>query len=247
MNSQHRVYLQDSCYSEEIGSSPAFDFHLHTSWTDGANTVKEMYQQSVSVGLEAILYSEHGRKSSEDWFFDYVDEVKSLPSDPCVPFVGLETKVEDWDGTLDATNEMLSVCDLVMGSVHRFPGEKGQIRGFGEVDPTEAIEAEYLLSMAALENPDLDILGHPFGMSHRRFDVQPDEERVRQVINQASRNGKAIEINSRYHPNPWLWIKWCLEDGAMISLGSNAHDLTSVGQIVRVLKGEEAPWNPSKS
>ena len=247
MNNEHRFFLENSYYSQKDFSLPCFDFHLHTSWTDGKNTVDEMYEQSVSVGLEAILYSEHGRKTSEDWFFSFVEEVRSLPSQPCLPFVGLETKVEDFEGTLDATDSMVSACDLVMGSVHRFPGEEGRVRGFGEVDPKEAVETEFRLSMAALENPDLDILGHPFGMSYRRFAMWPDEERVRRVIRKASKNSKAIEINCRYHPDPWLWIEWCLDEGAMISLGSNAHDLGTVGQIIRVLKGEEASWNPSES
>ncbi len=247
MDDEQRFYLEDSSYSQKDRSVPFFDFHLHTNWTDGSNTVKEMYQQSVAVGLQAILYSEHGRKTSEDWFFTYVDEVRNLPSGPCVPFVGLESKIEDFGGSLDATEDMVSACDLVMGSVHRFPGEEGQIRGFGEIDPSEAVETEFHLSMAALENPALDILGHPFGMSYRRFGVEPDEEKVLTVIEQAAKNNKAIEINSRYHPAPWLWIRWCLEAGAMISLGSNAHELASVGQIIRILKGEEESWNRSES
>ena len=57
MDDEQRFYLEDSSYSQKDRSVPFFDFHLHTNWTDGSNTVKEMYQQSVAVGLQAILYS----------------------------------------------------------------------------------------------------------------------------------------------------------------------------------------------
>ena len=33
------------------------DFHIHTSWTDGKNTVKEMYNSSLKKGIKAILFS----------------------------------------------------------------------------------------------------------------------------------------------------------------------------------------------
>ena len=48
---------------------PSIDFHIHTNWTDGKNSVKQVYKRSNSVGLDYMLYSEHSRKSSKGWFF----------------------------------------------------------------------------------------------------------------------------------------------------------------------------------
>ncbi|SVD05488.1 uncharacterized protein METZ01_LOCUS358342, partial [marine metagenome] len=44
MNNEHRFFLENSYYSQKDFSIPCFDFHLHTSWTDGKNTVDEMYE-----------------------------------------------------------------------------------------------------------------------------------------------------------------------------------------------------------
>lgn len=224
---------------------PAFDFHIHTSWTDGTKPVREMYDRAVSSGLQWVLFSEHARKTSEEWFGKFADEVRSFPNKGCHALVGVETKVADFEGELDCTANILDRCDLVMASVHRFPGEKGTIRGFGDVCPEEAPEIEFRLAWAVLENPNVDILGHPFGMSYRRYHVTPPDDFIRSLIKKAASQKVAIEINSRYHPDLWKWIQWCQEAGALISLGSNAHCLEEVGRIGRILKGEEQAWIPS--
>ena len=62
------------------------------------------------------------------------------------------------------------------------------------------------------------------------------EEQFKQIIKKASKAGIAIEVNSFYHPNPWNLIHLCEEEGAYISLGSNAHDVSNVGNIIKILK-----------
>jgi histidinol phosphatase-like PHP family hydrolase len=101
---------------------PRGDFHIHTTWTDGTRSVRDMYDAAVAAGLEMALFSEHARRSSGDWFPKFADEVRSLPQDGCKALVGVETKVDDLSGAIDCTDEILSHCDLVMASVHRFRG-----------------------------------------------------------------------------------------------------------------------------
>jgi putative hydrolase len=227
-----------------VGNIPAFDFHMHTTWTDGQHSVLEMYRKAEKENLKFILFSEHARQSSEDWFFRFSREVRSLPPGPCKALVGVETKVIDDLGNLDISDKILDECDLVMASVHRFPGEKGIVRGFGEIDPGEALQIELKLALGILDNPRVDILGHPFGMSLRRFNIFPQDDHFIQLIQKAARKGVAIEINSHYHPTPWRLIEWCIEYGTLFSLGSNAHDLESVGRILRILNDKEDRWIP---
>jgi len=245
MQKNYLEQLQTFSKTNSKASLPLFDFHLHTSWTDGAQTSKEMYDQAVSEGLEFVLFSEHARQTSEDWFFDFAKEIRNLPQTPCKPLVGVEAKVADFNGNLDTTEKIMETCDLVMASVHRFPGEKGIVKGFAEVDPKEAVDIEFQLANAVLDNSHMDILGHPFGMSFRRFHVIPEDDKIRQLIKKAARNKKAFEVNVHYHPDPWKLIRWCQEEGTLVSLGSNAHSTKQVGKIIRVLSGDEAAWKPS--
>jgi putative hydrolase len=220
----------------KYGKVPFIDCHLHTNWTDGKHSIQEMYNRAVSCGLEIILFSEHARESSEDWFLRFSEEIRNLPNLPCRALLGVEAKIKDFEGNLDISTATAEVCDLVMGSVHRFPGENGIVKGFGETDPNSVIEIEYKLSLGALENPMLDILGHPFGMSINRFHRTPSDTLFNELIKKAKECNKIFEINSRYHHNISDLIEMCCKENTMISLGSNAHDIDTVGQIIKLLQ-----------
>jgi putative hydrolase len=225
---------------------PRIDFHIHTTWTDGAHSAREMYERAVSCRLEKVLFSEHARKTSENWFHKFASEIRALPKNGCEAIVGVETKIIDFDGNLDCTTNIVSDCDYVIASVHRFPGEMGKIKDVRNVSQKEAVDIEFKLACLILENDDVDILGHPFGICYRRFHVKPDEERIRFLIEKAAKANVAFEINSYYHPNPWELINWCKEAGTIFSLGSNAHNSNDVGKIIRVLEGKEVSCNPSE-
>lgn len=219
---------------------PMMDFHMHTSWTDGQSSVAEMHAEAVQKGLKFILFSEHARATSGDWFAKFAAEVRALPQEKCRAYVGVETKVTNLKGELDCTDEILNLCDVVMASVHRFPGEKGVVRGFGEVRAEEALPLELELARAILANPRVDILAHPFGMCLRRYQVDVPMARMQELIQKAAKTNVAFEINCHYHPNPLELLEACRAAGAPISLGSNAHELKSVGRIIRVLQGSES-------
>ncbi|WP_096360359.1 PHP domain-containing protein [Sulfuricaulis limicola] len=224
----------------DLSRLPRIDSHLHTSWTDGKATVAETYQRAVELGLEVILYSEHSRKTSTDWFSRFAEEVRSLPAAPCRAYVGTEVKIESLDGEIDTIPAISDLCDFIMASVHRFPDGRGGAIPFGEVNPDEAVDREFALSWAALENPKIDILGHMFGMSYRRYKVTPPDEKIRALIARAAEYGVAVEVNSHYHPNPFQYIEWCREYDARITFGSNAHSLEKIGEIMRQLGAERA-------
>ena len=227
------------------GTVPRVDFHMHTIWTDGHNTVLEMHRAAITCGLNAILFSEHARRTSNDWFMKFADQVRNISADRCHAWVGAECKVLNFHGEIDASSAILDACDLVMASVHRFPDRNGDgMLRFADISHEEAVEIEMGLMLAVLENPAVDILGHPFGISRTRFKKDPTEDQFRAVIKKAAVSGVAFEINSQYHSNPNDLIRWCREAGAIISLGSNAHKVNEVGDIVRMLEGQVVPaWS----
>lgn len=221
-----------------LNSLPMCDCHLHTSWTDGDASVKDVYSAAVDSGLETILFSEHSRKTSIDWFKGFADEVRALPTAPCRAYVGTEVKVETRAGDIDTIPAISEHCDVIMASVHRFIDARDVTIQFADTDPEQAVELEYALSWAALSNPQVDILGHMFGMSYRRFNQTPPDAMIRELIARAARYGVAVEVNSYYHPNALQMVLWCQEFDARVSFGSNAHSLHEVGDIMRQLKRE---------
>lgn len=219
----------------DLSCLPRIDSHLHTSWTDGEATVEAVYRAAVESGLATVLYSEHSRKTSTDWFSSFAAEVRALPSSPCKAYVGTEVKVESCEGEIDTVPAISDLCDFVMASVHRFIDAGGRTLQFAETDPNEAVELEFKLSWAVLENPQVDILGHMFGMSYRRFNMIPPDDKICALISRAAEFDVAVEINSHYHPNPRKMIQRCRDYNARITFGSNAHTLESVGAIMRLL------------
>lgn len=223
--------------SVNLSSPPRIDCHLHTSWTDGKASVSKIHEAAINQGLDQILFSEHSRASSIDWFGKFAAEVRSLKSSSCKAFVGTEVKINSRNGDIDTCDEIASQCDYVMASVHRMVDHQNRTIGFNEVTPEQAVEIEFALSWEALANPGVDILGHMFGMSYRRFNTQPADEQIEALVERAAKNGVAIEINSYYHKDKVKLFDYCCKHDALISFGSNAHTIESVGEIVRQLEG----------
>lgn len=215
---------------------PLVDFHIHTNWTDGLHSVREMYDAACQLSLECILFSEHARKSSISWFESFASEVCALPKKPCRALVGVETRVIDFNGNIEIDNDIISLCDLVIGSVHRFPGKERVPLSFEEVSQNEALEIEFKLTENLLNNPYIQILGHPMGMCYSRYGITTPDSRMFQLIEKAKIKGIAFEVNSKYSANPLKYVKMCRDIGALISLGSDAHSKEEVGEIMNVLR-----------
>jgi histidinol phosphatase-like PHP family hydrolase len=224
--------------SLDLKNFPKTDCHLHTSWTDGEASVAEVYSAAVECGLKNILFSEHSRKTSSDWFEKFANQVRGLPIKPCRAYVGTEVKVESRSGDIDTSPVISDQCDFIMASVHRFIDPNDNTIQFADTDPSQAVNLEYELTWAVLANPQVDILGHMFGMSYRRFGKTPPDEMIRKLIARAASFNVAVEVNSHYHPNASQMVNWCKELNAKISFGSNAHKLTEVGAIMRQLDRE---------
>jgi putative hydrolase len=213
---------------------PKIDFHIHTNWTDGKHSVREMADAAQKRKLEMIMFTEHSRKSSKVWFNKFVREIKETQKKhkKCKMFIGTEVKIKDFDGSLDINNSIKKKCDYVMASVHRFPGEKGNIfKNKPKISKKDAINIEYKLSIRALKKSNFSILGHPFGMSLKRFKIQPDWKLFQKLIRECKKNNKIFEINFHYHKNYKKLLEECIKQKAYFSLGSNAHTKKDIGRI----------------
>ena len=75
LNINHNFVFQANSLRNEL---PKIDSHIHTNWTDGKNSISEIYEKAQNLTLERIVFTEHSSKTSESWFNKFADDVKKL-------------------------------------------------------------------------------------------------------------------------------------------------------------------------
>ena len=171
------------------------DLHMHTSATDGENTLAEMIHAAIAHGLEYIAITDHGQRVTmahgldkkrllAQWEeIDRLNESLAENGPPAIVVLkGIEVDMLE-NGGLDLPNDVLKQADWVVASLH-----------YGQKQPRDRITARII---EAIENPHVSSIGHPTGrLLNRRpaYDVD-----IEAVIEAAARTGTFLEINA----NPW--------------------------------------------
>jgi putative hydrolase len=210
-----------------VKALPRFDWHVHANYTDGHASVDECIRKAEQEGLASIALTEHVRADS-DWIERYCGEVSEAAKKTQVQvWCGAEARILNEAGDIHLSKDAVKHFDLIVASVHRLPDHGAPF------DPQVA----YVNALVnACENPLVDILGHPthlpkelagWGMS--------DAEQVA-VAKAAARNGVAIEVNRKYDVPSIAFLKICLSEGCIFSVGSDAHRAEDVGAIDELLE-----------
>lgn len=218
-------------YDDIDGEFVRTDRHIHSTFSDGRATVAEIAARAVELGLAAVAIVDHVRRDS-GYVRALVREVHETAERTGLPMLaGVEAKVADLDGSLDLAPDAARAADLVVASVHRFP-LAGRLVFPSELAPEECREIEYRLTMAALERGGFDVLGHPGGMSVRATGAFPPRH-FADIIGACAAAGVAFELNAAYHRGlrPVL-APLLTERGCLVSMGSDAHDVSEVGAWV---------------
>ena len=171
------------------------DLHMHTTATDGEDTLGEMVRAAIDRGLAYIAITDHGQRVTMAHGLDKkrllkqwgeIDRLNdSLAEDgrpPLVVFKGIEVDMLE-KGGLDLPDDVLEQADWVVASLH-----------YGQNQPRDRITKRII---EAIENPHVTVIGHPTGrLINRRpaYDVD-----IEAVIEAAARTGTFLEINA----NPW--------------------------------------------
>jgi putative hydrolase len=194
------------------------DCHVHSDWSDGGSPIEEMAAAAAALGHEYMVLTDHSGRLTiakgldRDRLMAQLDVVARV-NEQVAPFrvlTGMEVDILE-DGTLDMGTEVLSRLDVVVGSVH------SKLRMEGALMTPRMV--------AALADPDLDILGHCTGrivVGRGRPESEFDAELVFAV---AERFDKAIEINSRPErlDPPMRLLRQAVEAGCRVSIDTDAH------------------------
>ncbi|MGB7547750.1 MAG: helix-hairpin-helix domain-containing protein, partial [Terracidiphilus sp.] len=133
------------------------DVHMHTTATDGRNSIREMAEAALARGYRYIAITDHSKNLAmtngldETRALEHIRRIREVDAQMegrIRVFTGIEVDILP-DGALDLDDEVLAQMDVVIASVHTRL-EQGR----------EEMTARVL---GALENPYMRILGHPTG------------------------------------------------------------------------------------
>ena len=197
------------------------DLQMHTSATDGKNTIAEMAQKAKEMGYAYLAITDHSKAVrvagglDEKRLAKHLQEVEKAGGK--IPGIGILKGVEVdilADGSLDLKDDILKECDVVLASVHsRFNMEEGEM--------TRRI-------IKAIGNPHVSILAHPTG----RLILEREAYKVnlKEVFQAAIDHGVVLEINA--YPDRLdlrdVDARMAKEMGARLVISTDAH---STGQL----------------
>jgi DNA polymerase (family 10) len=163
------------------------DLQMHTTASDGKNSIEEMGAAAKALGYEYIALTDHSKAVT---VANGMDEKRTLAQikkiraadakmDGIRILAGIEVDILK-DGTLDLDNEVLAQLDVVVASVHSYMNLERKAM-------TERL-------LAAIENPYTQIIAHPTGRLLLRRDAFAYD--MEKILDAARKHGVAMECNA---------------------------------------------------
>jgi DNA polymerase (family X) len=162
------------------------DLHMHTTYSDGRDSLLRMIQASHALGHEYIAITDHSEHAgaahtvSIDGLARQRDEIDRFRGEaPGMTILhGLEVDILP-DGTLDCPDRVLATLDIVLASLHESAGHDG-------AELTRRC-------LSAIRHPLVSVITHPANqLVGRRAGYDMDYEAI---YNAAAETGTALEID----------------------------------------------------
>lgn len=211
------------------------DLHMHTTASDGANTLEEMVEAAQARGYEYIAITDHSQSLkitnglTERRLMEQVEAIDRLNA-RLKKFTILKSAEVDIleDGRLDYSNAALKKLDLTVCSIHsRFALNRQR--------QTERI-------LRAMDNPYFSILGHATGrllLSREGYEID-----IERIIEHARAVGCYFEINSS--PNRLdlsdEHARLARQAGVKIAINTDAHSIRELDFISAGIQQARRGW-----
>ncbi|WP_376791791.1 DNA polymerase/3'-5' exonuclease PolX [Thermoflexus sp.] len=193
------------------------DLQVHSVWSDGQASIREMARAAKAKGYRYILLTDHSQSLgvakglTPERLWEQRREVEAVNAELGDGFRvlhGAEVEIRA-DGSLDYPDEVLAALDLVVASVHT-----------GLRQDRERVTARFL---AAIRHPHVHIIAHPTGrLLGEREGADADWEAI---LRAAAETGTLLEINA--NPArldlPDILARRALELGCKLVISTDAH------------------------
>lgn len=204
------------------------DLHVHSTWSDGTASIGEMAGAAREKGYEYIAICDHTKTLGiaggldEDRLMRQGEEICCLNEEFEKQGSGFRilrgTEVDILaDGSLDTRDEVLEQLDIVVASIHTNMRQ-----------PPETILRRL---ERAMENENVDIIGHPTGrLIGRREPFEIDMDRL---LETAENTGTILEIDSSFDRLDLndLHARRAAQYGVMLVVNTDSHSIAGLDDM----------------
>jgi DNA polymerase (family 10) len=197
------------------------DLQMHTTASDGRNSIEEMGFSAKELGYEYIALTDHSKAVTVANGMDEkrtLEQIKKIrAAQERVPGIRLLAGIEVdilKDGSLDLDDEVLEQLDVVVSSVHSY-------MNLESAEMTERL-------LAAIENPYTQIIAHPTGRLVLRRD--PFRYDMEKILDAAQKHEVAMECNA--YPDRLdlkdVHLRMARERGVKIVISTDSHNTANL-------------------
>ncbi|MDC7235245.1 MAG: phosphatase [Spirochaetales bacterium] len=201
----------------------AIDTHTHSIASGHAySSLEEMARAAFDKGLGGFVLTDHspGMPGGAHLYHFYNLRVLPRTIHGVSVFLGAEANIINYDGEIDLEDDVLNCLELVIASFHIPTCSIGSAE-----EHTSAL-------LGAMQNHHVKVIGHPDDDRYP-FDVQAvvraaGETKTLLEMNNTSLSPRGFRVGSR--GNYIKLLNECRKQGVMITLGSDAHYSSRVGE-----------------
>ena len=202
------------------------DLHMHSTWSDGRNTMADMANASKQLGYEYLAITDHSERAGASRVLAAADvpaqrqEVEALRARVrgIELLHGIEVDIMP-DGSLDFDDDLLEGFDVVLASLHHPGGD----------DP-ERLAERYL---GAMRHPLVNVITHPANRAPgRSTGYALDFDRL---FATAADTGTALEIDGApgHLDLDGVLARRAVAAGVTLVIDSDSHRMDALGRQMR--------------
>jgi len=192
------------------------DLQMHSTASDGKNSILEMAEAARALGHEYIAITDHSKAVTvangldEKRMAAHIKKIRAASEKGLgiEVLAGAEVDILK-DGELDYSDELLSQLDVVVCSIH----------SYFNLDRAAMTER----MVAAIQNPYTQIIGHPTGRLLLRRDAFDYD--MEKILDACAKHDVAMECNS--YPDRLdlkeVYLRMCKERGVKVVISTDAH------------------------
>jgi HisJ family histidinol phosphate phosphatase len=209
------------------------DWHTHSKYSDGDNSPEEIIKTAINLDLKLIAITDHVNNKS-NWLENFELEINNLKDkyrNKITVLSGIEAKVVDLEGNIDANDDFFDRVDIVMAAFHRIPIEHGFMsKNKIPLQKDLVVRNWKKAMMSVILNPNVDIIAHPTNIL-KLYNVNISFAIKKQICKAASKNKKIFEYNISHNVPDLQFVKNLRKFEVPITIGSDAHNIDTLRKL----------------